>query len=166
MFCNIASFCFKVQWNKESHFSTDYEKKTTFKTSRINCSEPNMWTVSMGKDKVWTANRTVHLHQSAQSADPSKCTRGQKSTSSTQIWDIIWLHGLTNSLTSRHEVVTKDGQAEVPCQGGQGGLDAWEFLGEARGFCSKVAESTKTKDAMGMVAKYVVPAWEQVVGFN
>lgn len=84
----------------------------------------------------------------------------------TQIWDIIWLHGLANPLTSRHEVVTKDGQAEVPCQGGQGGLDAWEFLGEARGFCSKVAESTKTKDAMGMVAKYVVPAWEQVVGFN
>lgn len=164
MLCNIASFCFKVQWNEKSHFSTDYKKKT-FKTSRINCSDPSTWTVSMGKDKVWT----VHLHQSTQSADPSKCP-GKEGKSllhlRTQIWDIIRLHGLTNPLTSRHEVVTKDGQAEVPCQRGQGGLDAWEFLGEARGFCSKVAESTKTKDAMGMVAKYVVPAWEQVVGFN
>lgn len=69
-------------------------------------------------------------------------------------------------LTSRHQVVSKDWQAEVSSQGCQGGLDAWELFGEACGLCPKVAESTETKDAMGMVAKNVVPAGQQVVGFN
>lgn len=75
------------------------------------------------------------------------------------------LRGLSNFLTSRHQVVSKDGQTEVSCQGRKGGLDAWEFLGESRGLRPKVAESTETKNAMGMVAKYVVTAGQQVVGF-
>lgn len=75
-------------------------------------------------------------------------------------------HGLSNHLTSRHQIIPKDGQAEVPCQGGKGGLDAREFLGEACGLCPKVAECTEAENAMGMVAKYVVPAGQQVVGFN
>lgn len=70
------------------------------------------------------------------------------------------------SNTSRHEVVTKDGHAEVARQGGERRFDSWEFLGEACGFSSKVAESTEAKDAVWMVAEYVVPAWQQVVGFN
>lgn len=72
----------------------------------------------------------------------------------------------SNALTSRHEVVTEDGHAEVARQGGERRLDPWEFLGEARGFSSKVAESAEAKYAVWMVAEYVVPAWQQVVGFN
>lgn len=73
---------------------------------------------------------------------------------------------MSNQLTSRHQIVSKDGQAEVSCQGCQWGLDAREFLGESCGLRPKVAESTETKNAMGMVAKYVVTAGQQVVGFN
>lgn len=76
------------------------------------------------------------------------------------------LCGLSGRLTSRHQVVSEDRQAEVPRQRCQGGPDPRELLGEARGLCAKVAEGPKTKDAMGMVAQYVVPAGEQVVGFN
>lgn len=72
----------------------------------------------------------------------------------------------SNGLTSRHEVVPEDGHAEVARQGGERGLDPWELLGEARGFSSKVAERAKAKDAVRMVAEYVVPARQQVVGFD
>lgn len=63
----------------------------------------------------------------------------------------------SHQLTSRHQVVSQHGQAEVPCQGCQGGLDPWELLGEARGLRPKVAESAETEDAVGVVSKYVVP---------
>lgn len=77
------------------------------------------------------------------------------------------LNKLTNNhLTSRHQVVSQHRQAEISCQGRQGGPDAREFLGEAGGLCAKVTESTKTEDAVWMVAKYIVPAGQQVVGFN
>lgn len=73
---------------------------------------------------------------------------------------------VSDHLTSRHEVVPKDGQAEVSRQRCQGGLDAWEFLREPRGLCPEVAESAEAEDAVRVVAKYVVPAGQQVVGFN
>lgn len=69
-------------------------------------------------------------------------------------------------LTSRHQVVSHHGHAEVSCQGGQGGLDAREFLREACSLGPKIAESTKAENPVGMVAKDVVPVGQQVVGFN
>lgn len=133
----------------------------------------------MGKDEAWKANspsEQLQLYQSVRLADPSKqkpfqlCNRTKvRSAIDTAInftFKKSRLRGFSDHLTSRHQVVTKDGQAEVSCQGCQGGLDAREFLGEACGLCPEVAESAKTEDAMGMVAKYVVPAGQQVVGFN
>lgn len=76
------------------------------------------------------------------------------------------LRSLSGRLTSRHQVVPKDGQAEVSCQRCQGGPDPWKLLGEACGLCAKVAEGPKTKDAVGVVAEDVVPVGQQVVGFN
>lgn len=110
-------------------------------------------------------------YQSVQSADPSKQKRFQLHNRTEvhfadTVQEITRFHGESNPLTSRHQVVAKDGQTKVSCQGCQGRLDAREFLGEACGLCPKVAESTKTKDAMGVIAKYVVPARQQVVGFN
>lgn len=75
-------------------------------------------------------------------------------------------HGFSNRLTSRHQVVSQHGQPEVSGQSCQGGLDAREFLGEARRLRPEVAESTETEDAVRMVTKDVVPAGQQVVGFN
>lgn len=76
------------------------------------------------------------------------------------------LNRLSNYLTSRHQVVSKNWQAEVSCQSCQGGLNPWEFLRETRGLGPEVAESAETKDAMGMVAKYIVPVGKQVVSLN
>lgn len=71
-----------------------------------------------------------------------------------------------NPLTSRHQVVSKDGQTKVSCQSCQGRLDAREFLREASRLRPKVAESSKAEDAMGVVAQYVVPVGQQVMSFN
>lgn len=146
-----------------------------FETCPITHSNPSMYIQYLWakmKPEQQTTEQ-LKLYQSVQSADPSKQKLFQLynrtkvlSSYRCSLSDITKLHGLSNPLTSRHQVVSKDRQAEVSCQGCQGGLDAREFLGEACGFRPKVAESTETKDAVGMVAKYVVPAGQQVVGFN
>lgn len=112
------------------------------------------------KSKQPFRTEQLKLYQPVKSADPSKRTKVRSPTGTV----ISCISG--NHLTSRHQVVSKDGQAEVSCQGCQGGLDAREFLGEACGLCPEVAESAKTEDAVGVVAKYVVPAGQQVVGLN
>lgn len=116
------------------------------------------------------------IYQSVKSANPSKqklfqlCnpSKGPPSHRYThQCYQTFEeLNKTLNSLTSRHQVVSQDRHAEVSGQGCQGGFDAWEFLGEARGLSPKVAESTEAEDAVWVVAKYVVPAGQQVVGFN
>lgn len=68
--------------------------------------------------------------------------------------------------TSRHEIVPENRHPEIPSQRGQRGPDSWESFGESRGLGPEVAEGTKAEYAVGVVAKDVVPAGQEVVGLN
>lgn len=79
-----------------------------------------------------------------------------------QVVDGVLVH---RADTSRHEVVSEDGEAEVSGQRRQRGFDAGELFGESGGFSGEITESPETQDAVWMITEDVVPTRRQVVRF-